>query len=88
MKHKNLWLAIGVGALTIFVLSLFNKKKMKPIILKGGYIVPKGTPNMADALHSFEKRKSDGFGGLMSTKIKAKLRETRTVFMLDHRNAA
>jgi hypothetical protein len=75
MKHKNLWLAIGVGALTIFVLSLFNKKKMKPIILKGGYIVPKGTPNMADALHSFEKRKVDGFGGLMSTKIKAKLRE-------------
>ena len=50
-------------------------KKMKPFVLKGGYQVPEGTPNMADALHSFERRKSDGFGGRMSTKIREKLRE-------------
>lgn len=40
------------------------------VIVKGEYTVPKGTPNMADALHSFERRQSDGFGGRMSTKIK------------------
>ncbi len=45
------------------------------IIVKGDYIVPKGTPNMVDALHSFERRKSDGFGGRMSTKIKEALKE-------------
>lgn len=48
---------------------------MQPITIKGSYVVPKGTTNMADALHSFEKRKSDGFGGLVSTQIKNKLRE-------------
>ena len=37
--------------------------------IKGGYFVPKGTSNMADALHSFQKRNSDGFGGQMSTTI-------------------
>ena len=30
---------------------------------------------MLDALHSFERRKSDGFGGGISTKIKNKLEE-------------
>ena len=43
------------------------------VIVKGGYVVPKGTPNMGDALHSFESRKSDGFGGKMSTKIREAL---------------
>jgi len=43
------------------------------VIVKGSYTVPKGTPNMADALHSFERRKSDGFGGRMTTKIKEAL---------------
>lgn len=46
---------------------------MEEVIIKGEYIVPKGTPNMLDALHSFERRKSDGFGGRMSTKIKEAL---------------
>ena len=54
---------------------LRKPKKMKPFVLKGGYQVPEGTPNMADALHSFERSKSDGFGGRMSTKIREKLRE-------------
>lgn len=53
----------------------------KPIItyknnittIKGGYFVPKGTSNMADALHSFQKRSSDGFGGQMSTTINNQL---------------
>jgi hypothetical protein len=72
---KKDWLYIaGTFVLTIIVLKLFSKK-MKPITIKGSYVVPKGTPNMADALHSFEKRKSDGFGGRMSTQIKAKLME-------------
>lgn len=44
-------------------------------VIKGEYTVPKGTPNMADALHSFERRRSDGFGGRMSTQIKEKLQE-------------
>ena len=38
--------------------------------VKGEYSVPENIPNRADALHSFESRKSDGFGGKMSTKIK------------------
>ena len=45
------------------------------VIVKGGYVVPKGTPNMGDALHSFESRKSDGFGGKMSTKINDEMRK-------------
>ena len=37
--------------------------------VKGEYSVPENIPYRADALHSFESRKSDGFGGKMSTKI-------------------
>jgi hypothetical protein len=73
-KQEWFYVIGGVG-LTFLLLKLLNKSKMQPTIIKGSYTVPKGTPNMADALHSFEKRKSDGFGGLMSTKINAKLRE-------------
>ena len=64
----------GVG-LTFLLLKILNKRKMQPITIKGSYVVPEGTPNRADALHSFERRKSDGFGGRMSTQIKEKLRE-------------
>ena len=39
-------------------------------MVEGEYSVPENTPNRVDALHSFESRKSDGFGGKMSTKIK------------------
>lgn len=65
----------SVFVLTYLVLNHFNKKKMKPVTIKGSYTVPPGTPNMADALHSFEKRKSDGFGGRMTTQIREKMRE-------------
>lgn len=86
MDKKKIYILIGVGvilATTIVSLIIYRKRKNKnktkkvdmnePIIVKGGYIVPKGTPNMADALHSFERRKADGFGGKMSTKIKEQL---------------
>lgn len=45
-----------------------------PITVKGSYSA-KGQKNPGDALHSFERRKSDGFGGMMSTKVKEKLLE-------------
>jgi hypothetical protein len=50
-------------------------KGRKTVIVSGSYSVPKNLPNRLDALHSFESRKSDGFGGKMSTKINAALRE-------------
>jgi hypothetical protein len=36
-----------------------------PMKISGEYRVPKGVPNVGDALHSFNRRKSDGFGGYM-----------------------
>jgi hypothetical protein len=59
-------IAIAIGSLTFLALKLLRKKE---ILVKGEYSVPEGTPNRADALHSFERRKSDGFGGRMLTKI-------------------
>ena len=50
-------------------------KGRKKIIVSGSYQVPQNLPNRLDALHSFESRKSDGFGGKMSTKINAALRD-------------
>ncbi len=50
-------------------------KGRKKVIVFGSYSVPKNIANRLDALHSFESRKSDGFGGKMSTKINAALRE-------------
>lgn len=81
LKKEQIWILIGVGGLlatallTSFVIKKRKKKKIMSVgtIVKGGYVVPKGTPNMGDALHSFERRKSDGFGGRMSTKIKEQL---------------
>jgi len=55
------------------IMGLLNEQKISlPIVVKGSYMAPKGD---ADALHSFERRKSDGFGGRMSTKINEKLKE-------------
>ncbi len=51
---------------------IIEQKISLPILVKGSYSAPKGD---ADALHSFERRKSDGFGGRMLTKINEKLRE-------------
>lgn len=36
-----------------------------PMKISGSYKVPSNAPNKGDALHSFDKRKSDGFGGYM-----------------------
>lgn len=43
-----------------------------PITITDGFQAPKGD---ADALHSFERRRSDKFGGRMTSKIEKKLRE-------------
>ena len=77
MNKKQIYIVAGIGgavvtALLIILLIKKRRKKMS-VIVKGGYVVPKGTPNMGDALHSFESRKSDGFGGKMSTKIREAL---------------
>jgi hypothetical protein len=53
--------------------NLIKEQKISlPLIIKDGYSAPKGD---ADALHSFERRKKDGFGGKMTTKIGEKLKE-------------
>ena len=77
MNKKQLYIIAGIGgavATTLLIIFLIKRRRKKmSVIVKGGYVVPKGTPNMADALHSFESRKSDGFGGKMSTKIREAL---------------
>lgn len=67
MNKTAIFLGIGLGLLIVRMLRPKNK------IIKGSYSVPPGTPNPADALHSFERRKSDGFGGKMLTKIREEL---------------
>jgi hypothetical protein len=57
------------------MMGLINESNISlPIIVRGSYSA-KGQKNPGDALHSFEKRKSDGFGGRMSSIIKKKLKE-------------
>jgi hypothetical protein len=85
LTKQQIWIIAGVGGFlaTALIVGLVVRKKRKNrtnnkimsegLIVKGEYVVPKGTPNMGDALHSFERRKSDGFGGRMSTKIKEAL---------------
>ena len=93
---KELYWGAGVMVVTFILLRLFSRKMTEPIVLRNYYVVPKGTPNMADALHSFEKRKSDGFGGRVSTQIKEALRSlykkginpdiTKLVIKVDSKN--
>ena len=66
-------LTIGVIVLTTVVLKKLLGNKNKTI--KGSYQVPTNIPNRLDALHAFESRKLDGFGGKMSTTINAALRK-------------
>jgi hypothetical protein len=85
LTKQQIWIIASVGGVlaTALIVGLVVRKKRKNrtnnkimsegLIIKGEYVVPKGTPNMGDALHSFERRKSDGFGGRMSTKIKEAL---------------
>lgn len=72
-------IVIGLaGAIVIYNFYRYfrrNKLLKSDMVVKGNYQVPENAKNKADALHSFEKRKSDGFGGRMSTKIKEALRD-------------
>lgn len=74
-KNTKILVGIAIASVIVFVVSRFKKKPSKTRVVKGEYVVPENTPNKADALHSFERRKSDGFGGRMSTKINEALRE-------------
>lgn len=65
----NILLLIGTG---LILKKLLQSKK---VIVKGSYTVPQNINNRLDALHSFESRKIDGFGGRMSTKINEQLRK-------------
>lgn len=51
---------------------LQEQKISLPITITDGFQAPKGD---ADALHSFERRRSDKFGGRMTSKIEKKLKE-------------
>lgn len=77
MNKKQLYIIAGVsGAIATALLVVFlikKRRKKMSVIVKGEYSVPANVPNRADALHSFESRKSDGFGGKMSTKIREAL---------------
>ena len=71
-KSQNI-VAYALVALTLFGVTFViigGRRKSKGILVEGEYSVPENVPNRVDALHSFESRKSDGFGGKMSTKIK------------------
>lgn len=67
--------SIGLVAVTSIIVALIIRKRRKKmvVVIKDGYSVPSNVKNKGDALHSFERRKSDGFGGRMSTKIKEAL---------------
>jgi hypothetical protein len=73
MDKKKMYILAGVGGFVVtsllVILLIRRKRKTKTVIVKGEYTVPANAKNKADALHSFERRKSDGFGGRMSTKI-------------------
>ena len=71
IKKKEL-LTTPLKSLLKNKLSLNEQKLTLPIVIQDGYNAPKGD---ADALHSFESRRSDKFGGRMTSKIEKKLRE-------------
>jgi hypothetical protein len=76
-KTQNI-VALSILALTLVGVTfafLRFRRKTKGILVEGEYSVPENIPNRADALHSFESRKSDGFGGKMSTKINNEMRK-------------
>lgn len=71
-KNKDIIHYSLIGITLVGVIYAISKlfKKNKMILVEGQYTVPANIPNRGDALHSFERRKSDGFGGRMSTKIR------------------
>jgi hypothetical protein len=70
--NKKYYSIIAVVLATVLIKKLLGNKNK---IIKGSYQVPQNLANRVDALHAFERRKSDGFGGYMSTKINEALRE-------------
>ena len=68
-QNKTIWYTVIIVSLLV-ILGTRKKKKNMEILVKGEYTVPANVANRADALHSFERRKSDGFGGRMTTKIR------------------
>lgn len=67
MNKLGIFFGISLGILIARMLKPTTK------VITGSYVVPDNVPNKADALHSFERRKLDGFGGRMLTKIRAEL---------------
>jgi len=79
MDKKKMYILAGVGGFVVtsllVILLIRRKRKTKTVIVKGEYTVPANAPYRVDALHSFERRKLDGFGGRMSTKIMEALKK-------------
>ena len=77
LSKKQIYILLGISsaiATTLLIIILIKRKrKTMSVIVKGEYSVPENVPYRADALHSFESRKLDGFGGKMSTKIREAL---------------
>ena len=48
------------------MMGIINESEISlPMKISGEYTVPNSAPNKGDALHSFNRRRSDGFGGYM-----------------------
>jgi hypothetical protein len=81
LDKKKIYILAGVGGFvvtTLLVILLIRRKRKRKnmsVIVKGEYTVPANAPYRVDALHSFERRKLDGFGGRMSTKIMEALKK-------------
>lgn len=75
IKPLEILLGASVSVVTYLIIESLKKKGMDKFVISGGFSVPENIPNRADALHSFEKRKSDGFGGRVSSQIKEALRK-------------
>lgn len=65
----NITTILALLGSALLIRQLLNKK----IEVVGSYKVGSNIPNRLDALHSFESRKSDGFGGKMTSKINKEL---------------
>ncbi len=72
ITKTDIFWVLGTFGLTILIIKIMNRKKS--ILVKGSYTVPENIPYRQDALHSFESRKIDGFGGRMATEIRDKMK--------------
>jgi hypothetical protein len=74
-KQTKFIVRAAVVSVIVYIIYKLRNMSSSTTTIQGSYTVPANTPNRQDALHAFQKRKSDGFGGRMSTKINEKLRE-------------